>query len=113
VTGYYPFFSAKTKDDFILKGLVRRFFKIIPGTPKMNSRQVLERLTANYWYEVSNKTLAQAVAKVNAERGDQAGRVWQFDYRDEAASLPQLRRHGIERVLFVKKLVKRLTVRHE
>jgi lysophospholipase L1-like esterase len=69
VTGYYPFFSEKTRNDFILKGLVRRFFKIIPGTPKLSSKEVLERLTANsnYWYDFSNKTLAQAVNTVNAE----------------------------------------------
>jgi len=68
VTSYYPFFSEKTRNDFILKGLVKRFFKIIPGTPKMSSREVLERLAANSneWYRASNKALTEAVRKVNS-----------------------------------------------
>jgi lysophospholipase L1-like esterase len=69
VTGYYPFFSEKTRNDFIVKALVRRFFKIIPGTHRMNSKEVLERLTANSneWYRTSNKVLSEAVRKVNSE----------------------------------------------
>src|SRR6266566_5197261 len=31
VIGYYPFFSEKTRNDFILKALARRFFKTTPG----------------------------------------------------------------------------------
>jgi lysophospholipase L1-like esterase len=72
LTGYYPFFSEKTRMDFIVKAMVRRFFKTTAATPKMSSREVFERLTANSrrWYETSNKTLAEAVRKVNAEAGE-------------------------------------------
>ena len=68
VTGYYPFFSEKTRNDFILKALVRRFFKIIPGTPTLSSKELLDRLTANSnaWYRASNNALSQAVRNVNS-----------------------------------------------
>ena len=68
VTGYYPFFSEKTRNDFILKALVRRFLKIIPETPPSSSKELLERLTANSnaWYRASNNALSQAVRNVNS-----------------------------------------------
>jgi lysophospholipase L1-like esterase len=74
IIGYYPFFSEKTRNDFVLKALAKRFLKTNPGAPKMNRKDVLERLTANSqaWYQASNKTLAEAVRKVNAGFG--AGR---------------------------------------
>ena len=77
VTGYYPFFSEKTKNDFILTALVKRFFKIIPGTPKLSSKEALQRLTANSndWYHASNKTLAEAVRSINSELKGEPQRV--------------------------------------
>jgi lysophospholipase L1-like esterase len=74
IIGYYPFFSEKTRNDFVLNALVKRFLKTNPGVPKMNRKEVLERLTANSqaWYQASNKTLAEAVRKVNVGFG--AGR---------------------------------------
>jgi lysophospholipase L1-like esterase len=77
VTGYYPFFSEQTRNDFVMKALTRRFFKTKPGIPKMSSKEVLERLTANSkeWYQASNKALAEAVRKVNAELGSGRERV--------------------------------------
>ena len=68
VTGYYPFFSEKTRNDFILKALVRRFFKVIPGTSTLSSKELLARLTANSnaWYRASNNALSQAVRNVNS-----------------------------------------------
>ena len=68
VTGYYPFFSEKTTNDFILKALVRRFFKIVPGSPALSSKELLKRLTANSneWYRASNNALSQAVRNVNS-----------------------------------------------
>jgi len=76
LTGYYPFFSEKTRNDFLMKGMTRRFFKDNPGAPKMSSKVTLERLTANskVWYEASNKSMAAAVAKVNADLGPSASR---------------------------------------
>ncbi len=74
VVGYYPFFSEKTRNDFIMKALARRFFKSTPGAPRIGRKEVLEQLTANSrtWYETSNRTLAETVRKTNAELG--AGR---------------------------------------
>ena len=73
VTGYYPFFSDQTRNDFVVKGLARRFFKTQPEGPKMNSKEVFERLKMNskQWYEVSNSILSQAVQKINSEIGQQ------------------------------------------
>src|SRR2546430_6768829 len=72
VSGYYPFFSEKSRNDFILKGLTRRFLKTVPGAPKMNSQEILVRLTSNSkdWYDASNKTLAEVAQKISAELGD-------------------------------------------
>ncbi len=71
ITGYYSFFSEKTRNDFFMRAMARRFFKDNPGAPKMSSKITLERLTANSkeWYEASNRSIAAAVAKVNAELG--------------------------------------------
>jgi hypothetical protein len=68
VTGYYPFFSEKTRNDFILKALARRFLKIIPGTSTFSRKELLPRLTANSnaWYRASNNALSQAVQNVNS-----------------------------------------------
>lgn len=72
VTGYYPFFSAETRNDFVVKALARRFFKTQPdGAPRMSSREVFERLTVNssQWYQTSNIRLAEAARNINAEMG--------------------------------------------
>ena len=77
VVGYYPFFSEKTRNDFIMKALARRFFKSVPGTPRLGRKEVLEQLTANSstWYETSNRTLAEVARKINAELGDGRQRI--------------------------------------
>src|SRR5439155_6888744 len=77
VGGYYPFFSEKTRNDFILRGLTKRFLKTTAGAPRINSKEILVRLTSNSkdWYEASNRTLAEAVQKVNAEIGGARTRV--------------------------------------
>jgi lysophospholipase L1-like esterase len=77
VTGYYPFFSDKTRHDFIVKAMARKFFKTKQDSSYMNSKEVFERLKANskQWYETSNKTLAAAVQKINNEIGGGLRRV--------------------------------------
>jgi hypothetical protein len=69
VTGYYPFFSERTRNNVFLKAMARRFFKDNPEAPRMSSKTTLERLIANSktWYETSNQAIAAAVAKVNSE----------------------------------------------
>src|SRR5204863_5699416 len=54
------------------KGLTKRFLKTVPGAPKMNSKEILVRLTSNSkdWYDASNKTLAEVAQKISAELGD-------------------------------------------
>ena len=70
VTGYYPFFSHETRNDFVLKALGRRFFKTqANGGARISSKELFERLKSNsrQWHEASNTQLAQAVSRVNAE----------------------------------------------
>ena len=72
LTGYYPFFSAETRNDFVVKALARRFFETQPeGTPRMSSREIFERLkvNSNQWYQTSNIRLAQAARDLNSELG--------------------------------------------
>ena len=74
VTGYYPFFSEQTRNDFVLKGLARRFFKTQrDGDVRMSSKEVFERLKLNskQWYSTSNTQIAEAVRKVNTEIGQE------------------------------------------
>jgi lysophospholipase L1-like esterase len=70
VTGYYPFFSEETRNDFVLKALGRRFFKTQANdNSRMSSRELFERLISNshQWHQASNTELAQAISSVNAE----------------------------------------------
>lgn len=70
VTGYYPFFSEQTRNDFVLKGLAKRFFKTQRDSGvRLSSKEVFERLKLNSkrWYETSNKQIAEAVQNVNKE----------------------------------------------
>jgi lysophospholipase L1-like esterase len=74
VTGYYPFFSEQTRNDFVLKGLARRFFKTQrDGGVRIGSKEVFERLKLNskQWYDTSNAKIAEAVRKVNHEIGQE------------------------------------------
>ena len=77
VTGYYPFFSELTKNDFVSRALARRFFKTRSNRSRMSSREVFERLKINSkaWHEASDKSLAETVRKVNAALFDQTQRV--------------------------------------
>jgi lysophospholipase L1-like esterase len=70
VTGYYPFFSVETRNDFVVKALARRFFKT-QGAPKMSSKEVFERLKVNssQWHRTSNIKLSESVQSINAELG--------------------------------------------
>ncbi len=72
VIGYYPFFSAKTPNDFVTRVLARRLLKTTnPGAPKMHSKEIFERLAANSreWYRASDKSLTEAVQTINTELG--------------------------------------------
>lgn len=72
VAGYYPFFSAETRNDFVGKALARRFFKTqLNGAPRMSSKEVFERLKVNssQWHQTSNVKLAEAVRSINVELG--------------------------------------------
>jgi hypothetical protein len=77
VSGYFPFFSERSRNDLILKGLTRRFLKTVPGAPKMNSTEILVRLTSNSkdWYDASNKILSEVAQKISTELGAERKRV--------------------------------------
>jgi hypothetical protein len=62
VTGYYPFFSEETRNDFVLKALGRRFFKTQANDDsRISSQELFERLKSNsrQWHQASNTQLAQ------------------------------------------------------
>lgn len=71
ITGYYPFFSEQTKNDFVMKGLAGRFFKTRIDGASMRHKEVFVRLKLNsrQWHEASNNALAQVVRKINNELG--------------------------------------------
>jgi lysophospholipase L1-like esterase len=72
VTGYYPVFSEKTRNDFVLRAVAKRFFKTQRNNEtRMSSREVFDQLrsNSNQWYQSSNARLAEAVRNVNVEAG--------------------------------------------
>ena len=74
VTGYYPFFSDETRNDFVVKALARRFFKTqADGASRMSNKEVFERLKLNskQWVEASNINLSEAVRRINSEMGNE------------------------------------------
>lgn len=75
MTGYYPVFSEKTRNDFVMRAVARRFFKAERNGTHVSTKEMFERLTINsrQWYVSSNNRLAEAVRKVNEEAG--AGRI--------------------------------------
>jgi lysophospholipase L1-like esterase len=86
VIGYYPFFSANTPNDFVTRALARSLLKTTnPGAPKMHSKEVFERLSANSreWYRASDKSLTQAVQKINAELGTERVAFAKIDFLPE------------------------------
>jgi lysophospholipase L1-like esterase len=110
VTGYYPFFSDDTRNDFIVKAMARRFFKTQRNGSNMSSKEVFERLKVNskQWYETSNKTLAAAVQRVNDEIGDNRGRVVfaRIEFpSDHSFAAPKTRLWGFNRSPFRMMLV--------
>jgi hypothetical protein len=103
VTGYYPFFSEHTRDDFIVRALARRFFKTQPGAPKISSKEVFKRLEVNskQWYETSNQTLAQEAEKINAEIGRQRVRFARIEFHpDYSFAAPKTRLWSFNRSPF-------------
>jgi lysophospholipase L1-like esterase len=68
MSGYYPVFSEKSPRDFFMRALAKRFYVSPPNGLKMSSREMLARLAINSvaWYEASNRSLSDAVAKVDA-----------------------------------------------
>jgi hypothetical protein len=110
VTGYYPFFSDKTRNDFIVKAMARKFFKTEHDSLPMTSKEVFERLKMNskQWYETSNKTLADVVQKVNDEIGSGIRRVLfaRIEFPpDHSFAAPETRLWGFNRSPFKMLLV--------
>ena len=108
VSGYYPFFSEHTRNDFIVRALARRFFKTQPGAPKISSKEVFERLKVNskQWSETSNQTLAQGAQRINAEIGRQRIMFARIEFSPEYSfAAPKTRLWGFNRSPFRMALV--------
>jgi lysophospholipase L1-like esterase len=69
VTNYYNMFSKETADDRFTRMLVKRLADQGKEARLMTDRQMREKLLAisERWYEVSTRSLAQAVETVNSE----------------------------------------------
>ena len=104
ITGYYPFFSEQTRNDFVVKGFAQRFFKTqADGGSRMSSKEVFERLKLNskQWYEASNNTLAEAARKINAELGQPRISFARIDFpAPYSFAAPQTHLWGFNRSLF-------------
>ncbi|HEV8367265.1 MAG TPA: SGNH/GDSL hydrolase family protein [Pyrinomonadaceae bacterium] len=104
LTGYYPFFSEKTRNDFVVNALARRFFKTQQAdTHKMTSKEVFERLKINskQWYETSNRRLAEAVRKTNAQVGAERVMFAKIDFpADYSFAAPKSHLWGFNRSPF-------------
>src|SRR5882762_1519794 len=66
VTGYYPILSEKSANDFFMRALAKRLYT---GSESMNDKQLRARLIeiSREWYQASNRMLAAATEKVDAE----------------------------------------------
>jgi lysophospholipase L1-like esterase len=75
LTGYYLFFSEKTRNDFVLRALARKFQKTHAAAVKLTRKEAFERLISNseVWHQSSNKKLAEVVEKANAEIQNRSG----------------------------------------
>ena len=104
LTGYYPFFSSETRNDFVVKALARRFFKTQPnGEPRMSSKEVFERLkvNSNQWHQTSTIRLAEAVRRINAELGRQQIIFAKIDFpSDYSFAAPKSHLWGLNRSPF-------------
>ena len=66
VTGYYPILSEQTANDFFMRALAKRLYT---GSEPMNDKQMRARLVdiSREWYQASNRMLAAATEKVDAQ----------------------------------------------
>ncbi|HMG72956.1 MAG TPA: SGNH/GDSL hydrolase family protein [Pyrinomonadaceae bacterium] len=66
ITGYYPILSEQTANDFFMRALAKRLYT---GSESMNDKQLRARLIeiSRVWYQASNRMLAAATEKVDAE----------------------------------------------
>lgn len=73
ITGYYPILSEKTESDLFIRALVKRFYT---GTARMNDKQLRTRLIdiSREWYLATNRMLARATKKVDAESAAKGSR---------------------------------------
>jgi hypothetical protein len=72
LTGYNPFFSENTRNDFVLRALAKKFFKNQPeGASRMSQKEVFDRskINSRQWYESSNSRLSEAVNNANIAVG--------------------------------------------
>jgi lysophospholipase L1-like esterase len=71
VPGYYRIVSQLSDDNSFARLLVKNLTTQRPESRRMSDKQMRENLVAisELWYQVSTRSLAQAVAAVNAELG--------------------------------------------
>jgi lysophospholipase L1-like esterase len=109
LTGYYPFFSSETRNDYVVKALARRFFKTQPnGWPKVSSKEIFERLkvNSNQWHQTSTIRLTEAVRRINVELGRRRIIFAKIDFpADYSFAAPKSHLWGLNRSPFRMKLL--------
>jgi lysophospholipase L1-like esterase len=108
VVGYYPFFSEKTRNDFIMRAVARRLLKTTPGGKRLDAKEVMARLINNSgeWYRASNKTFAGAIERVNAELGNERVKFAKVEFPPEYSfAAKETRLWGLNRSPFRMMLV--------
>ena len=104
LTGFYPVFSEKTRNDFVQRALAKRFFKSLSSNKTiMSSKEVFNRLRINssQWYESSNDKLAEVVRNVNAEASTDRVTFARIDFPpDYSISAPATHLWGLNRSPF-------------
>ncbi|CAN5668153.1 hypothetical protein BH18ACI4_BH18ACI4_02670 [soil metagenome] len=76
VSGYYKIISPLSEDNSFARLLVKSLTTQKPESKRMSDKQMRANLVANsnLWYEVSTRSLAQAVEAVNSDPGEGAGK---------------------------------------
>jgi lysophospholipase L1-like esterase len=104
MTGYYPFFSERTRNDFIVRALAKKFYKTQRDeASKVTSKAMFEQLKINswQWYESSNSRLAEAVNSVNMATRDSRAVFARIDFpADYSFAAPKTRLWGLDRSPF-------------
>ena len=109
VTGYYPILSEKTANDFFMRSMFKRLYT---GSAPMDDKELRARLVeiSRAWYQSSNRMLAAATKKVDAQLASKGSRQRALFAEvgflpEHSFAAPQSRLWGFDASVFRKLLV--------